>query len=86
MVERIIREVITFRNAFKKHLTEFITGAFSFVAALLWRDAIQGSLDSLQGALPNIGLVPMQYFTAIIITIVAVIAIVAISRVLKVEQ
>lgn len=76
----------SFRNEFKKHLSTFITGAFAFVAALVWRDAISKSIESLKVRIPYLGGWIFDYTVAIIITVVAVIAIVIISKLLKVEE
>ena len=81
-------EMATFRKEFYKHLSTFITGAFSFVAALLWRDAIKSLLERIievgREKLP-VGGLTLQFLTAFAVTIIAVIAIVIISRILKAE-
>ncbi len=85
-IERLKKEVSEFQKELKKHLSEFVTAAFSFVAAFLWRDAIQSSLDKLTAAIPAFDPILAKYYTAAIITFVAVISIVVISRLLKVEE
>lgn len=80
----------TFQKEFRKHLTTFITGAFAFVAALLWRDAIQSFLDQYKDAIQSV--MPIkevwfaQLFTAFAVSVIAVIAIIIISKLLKVEE
>ncbi len=83
---RTKHELSSFKNEFRKHLTTFITGAFAFVAALLWRDAIKSLLDRTMQWMPEGDEVFYQFFTAILVSIVAVVAIVIISRILKVEE
>jgi len=81
--------IVSFQREFKKHLATFITGAFSFVAALLWRDAIQSFLEkyqtAIQESLPIKELWVTQFLTAFAVTIVAVVAIIIISKLLKTE-
>ena len=83
---RAKHELSSFKKEFRKHLTTFITGAFAFVAALLWRDAIKSLLDRTMQWMPEGDEVFYQFFTAILVSIVAVVAIVIISRILKVEE
>ncbi len=81
--------ISTFQKEFRKHLATFITGAFSFVAALLWRDTIQSFLEkyqtAIQESLPIKDLWLTQFLTAFGVTVVAVVVIIIISRVLKPE-
>jgi len=89
-VGKIYAELSSFKKDFRKHLASFITGAFAFVAGLLWRDAIQSILirykEKIQSAMPIKEAWFSQLFTALIISIVAVIAILLISKVLRVEE
>jgi len=77
----------SFQREFRRQLTVFITGAFAFVAALLWRDAIKSFLNKYQEVI--VYWVPikeewlLQTYTALAVSVVAVIAIVVISRYLK---
>lgn len=87
-IERELEKHITeFRKAFKKQLSTFITGAFAFVAALLWRDAIKSILDKYMRYIQLFSPLKEEWaikvFTAFGVTIVAVTAIVIISKVLK---
>jgi hypothetical protein len=87
-VSRVTKKPLTeFQREFRKHLSIFITGAFSFVAALLWRDAIQSFLEKYQAYIrdffPIKQLWAVQFFTAFLVTIVAVFFIVIISKFLK---
>ena len=81
------KSLIEFKKEFKKHLATFITGAFSFVAALLWRDAIQSFLENYKTTIQNFLPIKEIWFSklviAIAVTIVAVGAIILISKILK---
>ena len=83
-MSRARHHISSFKKEFNKHIITFITGAFAFVAALLWRDAIQKSLGQIKDMIPNIGILA-DYLIALVITIIAVIAIVLISKILKTE-
>lgn len=86
----IKRKLTTFQYEFRKQLATFITGAFAFVAALLWRDAIKSYLGRYQELIQNIMPIKevwaVELFTAFLVTIVAVIAIVIVSRLLKPQK
>lgn len=88
--EMLKNHLYSFRKEFNKHLTTFVTGAFAFVAALLWRDAITYTLTNeselIANVFPFFGEGGLKYVTAFIITIVAVVAIIIISRLLKTEE
>lgn len=79
---KIKERMVSFRNEFHKHMTTFITGAFAFVAALVWRDAIQSILDMvvIKTYIPIHVEWVLNLTTAIIISFIAVIAIMLISR------
>ena len=73
-------------SSFKKHLSEFVTGAFAFVAALVWRDAIQGSILSLREVLPHVEPWILNYAMAIIVTVISVIGIIAVNKLLRIKD
>ncbi len=81
------QEVENFLNLFKKHLSEFVIGAFAFVSALLWRDAIQELInryrESIQQLVPFEGVIITKFIIALAVTFVAVLAIAIVSRLLK---
>ncbi len=85
--ERIKGGLTGFQREFRNQLATFITGAFAFVAALLWRDAIKSYLDTyqelIQNSMPIKEVWVVQFFTAFLVTVVAVIAIVIITKLLK---
>lgn len=58
------------RSEFLKTITQFVTAAFAFVAALAWNNAIQGLISRFIS--PGSGLRSMIYY-AIIVTVLAVI-------------
>lgn len=86
----IKKRLSSFQREFRRQLATFITGAFAFVAALLWRDAIRSFLDRYQNLIYNI--IPIRefwiadFFIALAVSVVAVMAIMIISKVLKVEN
>lgn len=57
------------RSEFLKTITQFVTAAFAFVAALAWNNAIQGIINRFIA--PGDGLRSMIYY-AIIVTVIAV--------------
>ncbi|MBN2252175.1 MAG: hypothetical protein JW701_00650 [Kosmotogaceae bacterium] len=80
-----------FTKEFNQYFKTFITGAFSFVAALLWRDAISYALNQEKAkafvaeTFPFLGEGGMLFITAFIVTIVAVISITIVNRILKTD-
>lgn len=77
----------TFHKEFRKHMADFITGAFAFVAALLWRDAVNAFIQRYESYITT--LIPMketwifQVLVAFMVSVIAVIAIIVVSRLLK---
>jgi hypothetical protein len=88
--KRLRKELSEFQKEFRKHLTTFITGAFAFVSALLWRDAIQSLLDiykkEIEYLMPFHNIWLAKFFIAFAVSVIAVVAIVIISKVLKIEK
>jgi hypothetical protein len=78
-----------FHREFKRHLALFITGAFSFVAALLWNGAINKMITRYQNAiLAYLPFLPKEPYVidlgaAFVVTILAVIVVITINKVLK---
>lgn len=74
-------EARRFRREVQKNIGTAILAAFGFVIALVWRDAIQESVDKILRVLNITG---TGYFykilTAIIVTIICVIGIMQVSR------
>ena len=90
--KEFLEQVRAFRKELKKHMLTFITGGFSFVAALVWRDAIKGIVDYLISTTWFIENVPIkegwfvQLLTALFVTIIAVFGIFVATRLLKPEE
>jgi flagellar motor switch protein FliM len=91
---RIRREILQkhardFRKEFNKQLLIFITGAFSFMAALVWNSAIQEIITNYKTEIFSYLPLKDTYFVdiafAFVVTCIAVIAIIIVSKVLKVE-
>ncbi len=79
--QAVSEKLSEFQKEFRKHMVVFITGAFSFVAALTWNDAIREAISmiSLQGSVLFV-----KFLTAIIVSAVAIIAIIFVTKVLRV--
>ncbi|MCD6403079.1 MAG: hypothetical protein J7K98_01980 [Candidatus Aenigmarchaeota archaeon] len=90
--DKIIEAMKDFRKEFKKNLATFISGAFGFVAALVWRDTIRQLIDRIVKTEFIQSLIPMgeewilQFVTAIIVTIIAVLGIFVVTKFLRTEE
>ncbi len=62
---------------FEGVIISLIVSAFSFVAALFWRDAIQGLINEL---VPEGQGLAYQFGTAVLVTIIAVLAIYVLTK------
>ncbi len=86
-LERLKKEIEYFHREFRKLMTNFITGALAFVAALLWRDAIKSLLESyresIEQAIPFKQFWITQFVVAFAVSIVSVIGIIFLTRFLK---
>lgn len=73
-----------FHFQIRKQMATFITGAFSFVAALVWRDAIRSFLNTLIKTEAIRSLIHYEwlvdFITAILITLIAVVSIILVSK------
>lgn len=87
--ELLKKHVSEFRKQFKNQLAIFITGAFSFVAALLWNNAITQMITRYQSRITSLLPFKEQYvvslIVALVISIFAVLAIIIITKLLKEE-
>jgi len=63
---------------FKKTLATLVVGSFSFVAALLWRDAIQESLKPIIEAGGNA--IIFKYYVALLVSAITVIVTLLITK------
>lgn len=68
------------RDEVKKQITNLVTAAFGFVAALSWNDAIKSMIAAF---IPAQNAWPYMVLNAVMVTVIAVIAIVLISRYMK---
>lgn len=66
-----------FREQFLAQVITLIIGAFSFVAALSWNNAIQNLINNF---VPSGNQLGYNFITAVIVTFVAVIVIYVLSR------
>lgn len=79
--KEIEEEAKRFRKEVQKNTATAILAAFGFVIALVWRDAIQESIDKLLKVLNLTGTgFIYKILTAIIVTIICVIGIMEISK------
>ena len=84
-VKRIKKEIRQFHREFKRQLTTLIVGSFSFVTALLWRDAINAIIEKyISGIkplvpLPNVYL--LKIYVALAVTVLSVFIVVLLSRI-----
>ena len=71
---------MAFGKELKKQIAALMTGAFGFIAALVWKDAIMAWMAPIlaagEGAMALTGV-------AIVVTLIAVVAIYAIGKTLK---
>ena len=68
------------KSEVKKQVTNLVTAAFGFVAALSWNDAIKAMMTAFIGTAEAW---PYMVLNAVVVTIIAVIAIVLISKYMK---
>jgi len=69
------------KNETKKHLITAIVAAFGFIIALVWRDTIKEYISFLVTKFSVSGpLMVINFYTAIITTIIAVIGIVLLTK------
>ena len=76
-----------FKEEFKKQLATLLVGAFSFVSALLWRDAINAALNayiqSIKSTIPIRNVYLINFVVALAVTFISVLAIYIISKLLS---
>lgn len=72
--------VAEFKGEVKKQITNLVTAAFGFVAALSWNEAIKSMIVSFLGTQDQW---PYMVLSAVVVTVIAVIAIVLISKYMK---
>jgi hypothetical protein len=86
----IRKNLTSFQKEFRKQLKTFITGAFAFVAALLWRDAIISFLDSYRGTIEDALPLKEAWITetviAFLVSVMAIVAIIGVSKLLETDS
>ncbi len=81
ILSRTKKSASKFKDEFKRHTVTAITAAFAFLIALSWRVPIQGSIDKVKEKLGLVGTeVYIEYFSAVLITLIAVLALIFFSR------
>lgn len=70
-----------YQREFRKQMSVFIVGAFSFVAALVWNDAIKETLSMLQF---NTNFLFYKYLTAAIVSVICVFVIMFLNELNKI--
>jgi len=84
-VRKIKEEIRQFHEEFKRQLTTLIVGSFSFVTALLWRDAINAIIEKyisgIRPLVPLSNVYLLKIYVALAVTIVSVFIVVLLSRV-----
>jgi adenosine deaminase len=85
--EKVKERLTKYQKEFKKQMSTMITGAFAFVAALFWRDAIKSYVDHYEVLIKNLMPIKEAWFvqlvTALVVSIAAIIAIILINDFLK---
>ncbi|HDJ96689.1 MAG TPA: hypothetical protein ENG45_01305 [Candidatus Aenigmarchaeota archaeon] len=90
--KELVEELESFQRELRKYLLTFITGSFSFVAALVWRDAIKSIIDRIFETAWILKKLPikeawfLQLVTAIFITIIAVLGIYTATKFLRPKE
>lgn len=80
MVPVIKEKAKVLKGEVKKQITNLVTAAFGFVAALSWNDAIKSMIAAF---IPSQNAWPYMVLNAVVVTIIAVTAIVLISKYMK---
>jgi hypothetical protein len=79
-IKRAGEEVEETVSEIRKQMLVFITGAFGFVAALMWRDAIVAWLEQI--SLPQDS-ASMLTLSALVVTVIAVFCIVILTKIIR---
>jgi len=80
MVPAVKEHASALKGEVKKQITNLVTAAFGFVAALSWNDAIKAMITNFIG---TASAWPYMVLNAVVVTVIAVIAIVLISKYMK---
>ena len=71
------RHFMRYQREFRKQMIMFIVGAFSFVAALSWNDAIKETLNIIAF---NSNFILYKYITAVVVSVICVLTIIFLSE------
>ncbi len=82
--ERIKQHLAELKQEFKKNLATFITAAFSFVAALLWRDVITGMINLIIKT--DTQQLLYKLYAALIVTAISVVFIYIVSKLFRIKE
>jgi hypothetical protein len=74
----VAKSLTRYQKEFRRHMTTFVIGSFSFVAALLWNNAIQSTLDMIQF---KSNFILFKYMTAIIVSTIAILIIIFLTEI-----
>lgn len=75
-------QLVSLQKDFNKQMGTFIIGAFSFVAALLWRDAVAEALKVFE---LKSSFIIFKFLSAVIVSTIAIFMIIIINRRIKIE-
>lgn len=73
----VAKRLTRYQREFRRHMATFVIGSFSFVAALLWNDAIKSTLDKIQF---GSNFVLFKYLTALIVSTIAILIIIFLTE------
>jgi hypothetical protein len=73
----VTKQLTKYQKEFRKYMATFVIGSLSFVAALLWNDAIKSSLDLIQF---KSNFIFFKYLTALIVSTIAIFVIILLSE------
>jgi len=79
--EKLKKAAEKFHKEIRKNIVTAVTAALGFMIALVWRDAIQESIDKIMTYIGLTGDVYLfRIFSAVLVTFIAVIGVMFISR------
>jgi len=79
-MERITKTRREFEDHFRTTLLTVVGGAFAFVMALFWNDAIKETINMI---VPASQTVFYKYLAAVLVTLIGVVAIFAMTKIMK---
>ena len=70
--ERVTAKMAEMQAHMRNTMITFMVGAFGFVAALFWNDAIKSAVEAI---FPNHGTIIAKFVVAIVVTVIAALVI-----------